>query len=97
VEPITQATLESFLQRLGQRTPCAGSLYLLGGSALSLLGNPRTTMDLDYTFEPESGSPEEFESAVKELAADMRLDVERVLLEEQIRNNPTWLWKSAGD
>ncbi len=84
MEAITRATLESFLQRLGERSPCAGALYLLGGSALSLLGNPRTTADLDYTFEVESGSPEQFQSTVEQLAAEMRLDVEAVPLEEFI-------------
>jgi hypothetical protein len=43
MEPVTLDTLQSFLQRLGERYPSAGILYLLGGSALCLLGNPRTT------------------------------------------------------
>jgi hypothetical protein len=79
---ITSATLETFLQRLGERSPIVGALYLLGGSALCLLGNPRTTADVDYTFEVESGSLEEFQAIVAELAEEMRLDVEAVPLEE---------------
>jgi hypothetical protein len=81
---ITSATLETFLQRLGERSPSAGALYLLGGSALSLLGNPRTTADVDYTFEVEHGSLEEFQSAIAELAAEMQLDVEAVPMDEFI-------------
>ena len=79
---LTSVTLETFLQRLGERSSCVGDLYLLGGSALSLLGNPRTTVDVDYTFELEAGSLGQFQSAVDELAAEMRLDVEAVPLDE---------------
>jgi hypothetical protein len=45
MEAVTSATLEAFLQRLGERSSCTGAFYLLGGSALCLLGNPRTTAD----------------------------------------------------
>lgn len=58
MEPVTLATLQTFLRRLGERFMGAGDLYLLGGSALCLLGNPRTTVDIDYTFEPDVDSVE---------------------------------------
>jgi hypothetical protein len=82
VEPVTLATLQTFLQRLGERFTGAGDLYLLGGSALCLLGNPRTTVDVDYTFEPDVDSVEQFEATVAELAAEMHLDVEAVPIAE---------------
>lgn len=81
---VTSATLEAFLQRLGERSSCTGAFYLLGGSALCLLGNPRTTADIDYTFEAEAGSLEQFEATVTELATEMRLDIESVPLTEFI-------------
>jgi hypothetical protein len=84
VEAITSRSLEAFLQRLGERSPCTGAFYLLGGSALSVLGNPRTTADVDYVFEPEVGSLEQFQATVGELAAEMHLDVEAVPLDEFI-------------
>lgn len=84
VEPVTLATLQSFLQRLGERYQAAGAFYLLGGCALRLLGNPRTTVDIDYTFELQAGSVEQFRTAVAELAAAMRLDVDEVPLAEFI-------------
>jgi len=84
MEPVTLDTLQSFLQRLGERYPSAGVLYLLGGSALCLLGNPRTTVDVDYASELDAESVEQFEATVAELAAEMRLDVERVPLGEFI-------------
>lgn len=82
MEPVTLATLQAFLRRLGERYPGAGDLYLLGGSALCLLGNPRTTVDVDYMFELDVGSVEQFEAVVAKLAAEMRLDVEAVALAE---------------
>jgi len=82
MEPVTLDTLQSFLQRLGERYSGAGLLYLLGGSALCLLGNPRTTVDVDYAFELDAESVEQFEATVAELAAEMHPDVEGVPLGE---------------
>ena len=82
MEPVTLATLQAFLQHLGERYPGTGDFYLLGGSALCLLGNPRTTVDVDYTFEPDVDSVEQFETTVAELAAEMHLDVEAVPIAE---------------
>ena len=82
MEPVTLDTLQTFLQRLGERSPGAGDFYLLGGSALCLLGNPRITVDVDYMFELDVGSIEQFEAAVAELAAEMGIDVEAVPLAE---------------
>ena len=56
MEPVTRIALERFLQRLGERYPGPGDLYLLRGCALCFLGNPRTTVDVDYTLELESES-----------------------------------------
>lgn len=82
MEPVTSDTLHAFLQRLGERYPGTGAFYLLRGSALCLLGNPRTTVDVDYTFELDAGSAEELEATVNELATEMHLDVDAVPLGE---------------
>jgi hypothetical protein len=82
VELVTVATLQAFFRRLGERLGGQGDLYLLGGSALSLLGNPRTTVDIDYAFEPGMPAAKRLETAIAELAADMRLDVEAVPIAE---------------
>ncbi len=82
MEPVTLNRLGTFLQRLGERAPSGGTLYLLGGSALALLGNPRTTVDVDYTFEVEPGMAELFEAALARLAAEMHLEVEAVPIGE---------------
>jgi hypothetical protein len=82
MEPVTQKVLQSFLHRLGECCPGQGTLYLLGGCALGLLGNPRTTVDVDYTLELETGSLTQFQEALAELAAEMHLDAEEVPLAE---------------
>jgi hypothetical protein len=81
---ITSQALDAFLQRLGESSSCTGTFYLLGGSALCMLGNPRTTADIDYFFEAEAGALEQFQATVAELAAELRLDVEVVPLDEFI-------------
>jgi hypothetical protein len=50
MEPINQTTITDFLKRLGESFPIKSSFYLLGGSALCLLGSPRQTVDIDYIF-----------------------------------------------
>ena len=82
MEPVTLATLQTFLRRLGESFTGTGRLYLLGGSALCFLGNPRTTLDIDYTFEPELDSVEEFEAAVAELSSEMNLYADAVQIAE---------------
>ena len=82
MEPITVANLMQFLQRLGERYPGPATLYLLGGSALCLLGSPRTTVDVDYTFEVATDEAAHFQATVNALAAEMHLDLEDVPLAE---------------
>lgn len=82
MEPVTAATVQEFLRRLGARLHSEVDLYLLGGSALCLLGNPRTTVDLDYTFETGMETGARFEAKVAELAADMEIDAEAVPIAE---------------
>jgi hypothetical protein len=84
VEPVTAAAVQTFLRRLGERYPGSGALYLLGGSALLLLGSPRETLDVDYTVELAAEFEAEFHSALAALAAESKLDLELVELAEFI-------------
>ena len=74
----------NFLQRLGERYPGTGSVFLLGGSALCLLGNPRRTLDIDYLAECPPDQAAELRMAIETLAAEMRLEIEAVPLAEFI-------------
>lgn len=81
MEPITSAALESFLQTLGERISERTTLYLLGGSALCLLGSPRETLDVDYSL---ATSTKETEKTINALATEMKMDLEAVPLSEFI-------------
>ncbi len=84
MEPVTAVNLKSFLQRLGERYSGVATIYLLGGSALCLLGSPRVTQDVDYIVEVAPESAARFRVVLAELAAEMRLDLEDVPLAEFI-------------
>jgi hypothetical protein len=45
---LTKSDIEKFLHQLGERLVTEETLYLIGGSALLLLGSPRGTLDIDY-------------------------------------------------
>lgn len=84
MESITVDTLHTFLQKLGERYTRPGTLYLLGGCALCLLGNPRATQDVDYMVELEPETAQAFQDVIDGLAAEMHLDLEVVPLAEFI-------------
>ncbi len=80
MELITREVLTEFLRRLGQSYSGQVAFYLLGGSALSLLGNPRETLDIDYTTDLELESQKEFDVIINQVASQLKLDVEAVPL-----------------
>jgi hypothetical protein len=81
---VAAAEIMEFLRRLGERYSGAGALFLLGGSALCLLGNPRRTLDIDYMTESPPGVAVELQTAIESLAKEMRLEIEAVPLDEFI-------------
>ncbi len=48
IHTVTLADLEGFFTRVDERLQQEETVYLIGGSALLLLGNPRATLDIDY-------------------------------------------------
>jgi len=82
MEPVTPKTLTEFLARLGKHYSNPATLYLLGGSALLLLGNPRQTLDIDYTTDLHPHEQQALESVMNQLAAQYRLDIESVPIAE---------------
>ncbi len=81
MEPVTSLALEAFLQKLGERMPKPARLYLLGGSALCLLGSPRETLDVDYSLETGAQG---IEKIINALATELKMDLEAVPLAEFI-------------
>jgi hypothetical protein len=66
---------------MGQEISHPATFYLLGGSALCLLGSRRATLDIDYSIE---GAAPEIETTLKRLASELMLDLEAVPLAEFI-------------
>jgi|APSaa5957512622_1039677.scaffolds.fasta_scaffold130813_1 hypothetical protein len=73
--------IEIFIQKLAELIDYPISLYLLGGSALCFLGNPRRTTDVDLTF-PDTQS--EIKKQIEFLADELKIEVEIVPIEEFI-------------
>jgi hypothetical protein len=84
MEPVSQVVIIEFLKRLGEQFPSTASFYLLGGSALSFLGSSRETLDIDYTTDLNLEDREKIENLIHQLAFQLKLDVESVLIEEFI-------------
>jgi hypothetical protein len=73
-----------FLTRLSERISKPAAFYLLGGGALCILGNPRRTVDIDYTFETQAAEAQNFQSVVQSVADEMVLELEAVSIDEFI-------------
>ena len=81
MESITSQALRQFFERLGEALPAPADFYLLGGSALCLLGSTRETLDVDYAIENPS---HETDLILQKLAVELKLDLESVPLGEFI-------------
>lgn len=84
MEPITADILKLFFQRLSTQYPRRAEFYLLGGSALCLLGSPRETLDVDYALNWNAGNVDVFQAIIEQLGSEMKLDMEAVPLGEFI-------------
>ncbi len=74
------AEIQSVLQTMGKRVPPASRLVLVGGSALSLLGSPRPTIDIDFIG--DDLHPEPLHQIILEIAEDLDIDAEPVPLDK---------------
>lgn len=76
MEPVDSDILRSFLTRLGERQVEPERLVLLGGSALVLLGAPRTTLDIDYVG--DDLQPTDFQQTIHQLAEELDVHADPV-------------------
>lgn len=74
--------LEELLTSLGKQVPPASRLFLLGGSALTLLGSTRPSLDID--FFGDDIQPNELHRKILEKAKELKLQVEAVPLDKFI-------------
>lgn len=71
--------LQSILQNIGERVPPSSRLVLIGGSALTLLGSPRLTIDIDFVG--DDIHPNKLHQSIMQLAKEMKIHVEPVPIE----------------
>jgi hypothetical protein len=82
---LATSEIQELLQRLGERYPHPATLYLLGGGALCFLGNPRRTVDIDYTLDVsgrEEAQSAQLEAVIAALADEMHLELEAIPIDE---------------
>lgn len=74
--------LESILTILGEQVPSGSRLFLLGGSALTLLGSPRPSLDID--FWGDDVNPNELHQIILKKAKEIKLQIDAVPIERFI-------------
>jgi len=79
---MNNSQIQAILEMLGNRVPASSSLFLLGGSALILLGSLRPTIDIDFIG--DDVSPSEFDRAIMQAAKELKIFIEPVPLERFI-------------
>lgn len=74
--------LESILTILGEQVPSGSRLFLMGGSALTLLGSPRPSLDID--FWGDDVNPNELHQIILKKAKEIKLQIDAVPIERFI-------------
>jgi hypothetical protein len=75
-------TLKSILTEFGKRVPPGSQLHLLGGGALTLLGSPRPSLDIDFVG--DDVHPNELHRTILKIAKEMDLFVDVVPIDRFI-------------
>lgn len=76
MDTVAADKIRRFLTTLGEHWSQPATLFLLGGSALCLLGSSRPTLDIDYVG--DDVKPDDFQQAMAHIAAEMQIEVEPV-------------------
>ena len=71
--------IRSKLQSIGEQLPPGSQLVLIGGSALTLLGSPRLTIDIDFIG--DDIRPNKLHRAIMQIAKELKIHVEPVPLD----------------
>ena len=79
--PLKREDIQKFLSHLAQHQSEKIAVYLIGGSALALLGNPRTTLDIDLFFDPLT---EKLKESISIVEQELKIEIEVVPLHEFI-------------
>ncbi|MHB8778217.1 MAG: nucleotidyl transferase AbiEii/AbiGii toxin family protein [Anaerolineales bacterium] len=74
--------IQSILSILGERVPFESRLFLIGGTALTLLGSPRPTIDIDFVG--DDVHPNELHRKIMQIARELKIHVDPVPIEHFI-------------
>jgi hypothetical protein len=66
--------IQTTLQILGELVPPDSRLFLLGGSALAMLGSPRVTIDIDFVG--DDINPSKLHKIIMQAAKELQIYVE---------------------
>lgn len=76
--------IRNFLFKLGQRFPHPAQIFLLGGGALCLLGNPRRTLDIDYALYDYDEHFNQLRAVIDTIAQEEKLELEAIPIQDFI-------------
>jgi hypothetical protein len=79
---VDNSQIQTMLQNLGERMPASSRLFLVGGTALALLGSPRITIDIDFVG--DDVSPTELHQRLMQAAKELKIIVDPVPMERFI-------------
>lgn len=74
--------IQSILKNMGERVPPSSNLVLVGGSALTLLGSSRLTIDIDFVG--DDVQPNELHQFIMQIAQELNVHVEPVPIDRFI-------------
>jgi hypothetical protein len=77
---LDHSEIQSILQSLGERVPPDSQLILIGGSALTLLGSPRLTIDIDFIG--DDVHPNKLHRTIMQIAKELQIHAEPVPLDQ---------------
>jgi hypothetical protein len=82
MDGLDTTTIRALLEEVGRRYPQPAQLFLLGGSALCLLGSARPTLDIDYVG--DDLHPDPLQQTIAAVAQELGLEVEAVPIDQFI-------------
>ena len=80
-DSLAREEVQDFVEKLSRNYTHPTKLYLLGGSALCFLGNPRRTVDIDCFIEEPN---EEVRVRIEEVANQLAIEVEVISFDKFI-------------
>lgn len=81
---VTAEQLDAFFIQLNKLYSRPATVYLLGGTALALLGSSRPTLDIDYVGTDIPERWDELQRSIHAVAAEMGLDLEAVPFDKMV-------------